>query len=118
MNHAKGVLPDPVIRDYRANAMLVFADIDPALDQAGIQNLLQQLSQHVETARAEEGPDGEPVTSIAVALGSSFFGSSNAPRFGIPPGNIPGGFAEPTDLGPVEETLTHDLLLYVLTTAE
>lgn len=115
---AKGVLPDAVIRDHRAEAMLVACQLDPNLDQAGVQAWLQDLTRL--TAELTAPIRGRPVATVAVGFGRSFFlAPDGAPRFGLA-GRIPAELQVPPVVAGVADPVAgaQDLLLYIMTTSE
>jgi Dyp-type peroxidase family len=118
MSRAKGVLPDVVIRDFRANAALVFVDLRPDLDAAGLEAWLRAATEIVSRFADDRDEDENRVSSIVTGFGLSFFGSPQSPRFGLTPDQVPFGFREPPDLTPAEQILQHDVVHYVLTLSE
>jgi deferrochelatase/peroxidase EfeB len=117
MSDAKGVLPDSVIRDYRANAALVFVDLAD-LDQQGLEAWLKEATKAVSDFADDRDEEGNRISSVATGFGPSFFGAPGSPRFALDPGKIPVGFTEPIDLAPAEQLPQHDVLFYVMTLSE
>lgn len=70
MAHAEGVLPDDVIRDHRAEALLVFASLRADLDRGGVETWLRKASELV--AQLTAPARGERVASVAVGFGPTF----------------------------------------------
>lgn len=118
MSRAKGVLPDIVIRDFRANAALVFVDLKQDIDQQGLQAWLKEATKVVSVFADDRDEEGKRVSSVATGFGPSFFGSPASPRFGLDPAKIPVGFTEAVNLAPAEEQPQHDVVFYVMTLSE
>lgn len=118
MSKAKGVLPDIVIRDFRANAALVFVDLKTDLDQPGLQAWLKEATKIVSSLADDRDSEGNRISSVATGFGPSFFGSPGAPRFGLDPEKIPADFREPINLAPAEQLPQHDVVFYVMTLSE
>ena len=116
---AAGVLPDAVNRDRNSNAYLFAVDLQSALDQAGVQAWLTQLTQLI---AALEVPDsaGVRVGTATVAFGASFFTTAGQPRFGLAATQIPAGLASPPSLSALANATSAaaDVLIYVLATSE
>ncbi|MEY2447300.1 MAG: deferrochelatase/peroxidase EfeB [Acidimicrobiaceae bacterium] len=106
MARAKGVLPDAVIRDYRASGTFVFANIRPTVaDAAAAKSWLVQLTDAVMALCA--AVDGEPVARVAVGFGSTFF-----TRFALA---LPTGLAAPPN---VPNPVAFDIGLYVMSRSD
>ncbi len=118
MAHSKGVLPDPVIRDHRAEALLVFADLRADLDGAGVQAWLQRVSELI--TQLTRAVRGRRLASVAVGLGPSFFLSNGSPRFELGAEVIPAGLRNPSQVTGVHDADAgaHDVLFYVMTLSE
>lgn len=112
----RGVLPNEVIRDTRAEALLVFIDLDPALSRDGVQAWLREVSELVSSLAASR-PEAR-VASAAVGLGRSFFFvPDGSPRFDLD-GRVPLGLRDPVTIPAAEALPATDLLLYVMATEE
>jgi Dyp-type peroxidase family len=111
-----GVLPDSVIKDPRAEAALVFLQLDAQLDQAQAQEALAEVNAAV--AKLEQSAGGRQRASAAIALGETFFGAPSTPRFGISAEQVPAGFREPIELPGRENLPGADILVYVMTLEE
>lgn len=116
MARAKGILPNPVIRDHRSEALIVAMTLRTDLDHAGAVAWLTELTSLI---RDLEAPiDGRGVASAVVGFGPSFFVQAGAPRFGLD-GRAPLGLIRPPQMPGVPDTLpAADVLLYVMTTSE
>jgi len=117
MAFPEGVLPDEVIRDHRAEAMLVFASLRADLDRAGVETWLRKASELV--ADLTDPVRGESVASVAVGFGPTFFVTGTSPRFGLEQ-KLPVGLASPPLVQNVADpaTAAQDVLFYVMTTSE
>src|SRR5688572_28157191 len=81
---ARNIRPNAIVRDPRAEAILIFVSLRPDLDAAGAQAWLQRASELVVNLEAP-GPKGR-VASVVVAFGRSFLvGTDGAARFGLDP---------------------------------
>jgi Dyp-type peroxidase family len=112
---AKGVLPDTVIRDPRAEGLLVLATLDPALEPAGVRAWLTQVEALIRRLIAPL--NGVPVARVAVALGRSFFFAGEAARFGLDE-RAPLGLREPPTFEAEDRLQDSDVLFYLMTTSE
>lgn len=110
-----GILPDAVIRDPRAEAWLVFADLAPELDSPGAQEWLRHMTKCVATLTTPRRR--RRFGNVAVGLGSSFFAAGGQPRFGIE-GRMPRGLQEPPKVAVPDTAGARDVLFYVMTTSE
>ncbi|QIN77501.1 hypothetical protein GBA65_02160 [Rubrobacter marinus] len=117
MAHAEGVLPDEVIRDHRAEALLVFASLRADLDRAGVETWLRKASELV--AQLTAPVRGERVASVAVGLGPTFFVTGTSPRFGLEQ-KMPVGLTSPPLVQGVVDpaAAAQDVLFYIMTTSE
>lgn len=117
MAFPEGVLPDEVIRDHRAEAMLVFASLRADLDRTGVENWLRRASELV--AELTSPVRGESVASVAVGFGPTFFVTGTSPRFGLDQ-KSPIGLASPPLVQNVADpaAAAHDVLFYIMTTSE
>jgi Dyp-type peroxidase family len=110
---AAGVLPDPVIRDPRADGTLLFIALRPDLDQAGAIAWLTSVNTLLAELTAGDNAVGSQA-SAAVGFGPSFFGTAATPRFGLPADRIPAGFAD-LPIVAVTDPLVHtDLVIYIM----
>lgn len=115
MSLARNIRPNPIIRDPRAEALLVFVTLRPDLDGAGAPTWLERASALVGELEAQH-PKGR-VASVVTALGRSFFGADAAPRFGLDPAQTPFGLRPPLTLdGLVDPLPSADVLFYVMST--
>jgi Dyp-type peroxidase family len=113
---AKGVLPDPVIRDWHSDAHLIFADLRPDLSREQLVAWLQQVSALVTSLTARQGDDR--AARVAVSLGSTFFTQGGASRFGLD-GLAPVGLLAPPSVPPpADPGGQHDILFYAMSTSE
>lgn len=113
----KGVLPDEVIRDHRAEAMFVFASLRADLDRTGVESWLRKVSELV--AELTEPVRGESVASVAVGFGPTFFMTGTSSRFDLEQ-KLPVGLASPPPVPGVVDpaSAAQDVLFYVMTTSE
>jgi deferrochelatase/peroxidase EfeB len=112
---AKGVRPDPVVSNPRANAALVFVSLRSDMGSEELKAWLQTVSGKVTELTALHR--GEKNASVAVGFGPSFFGAPGAPRFDIPAERVPAGFAELPVL-PGDVAAARDVVFYVMATHE
>lgn len=114
--HAKGVLPDSVIRDWHADARLIFCHLRPDLSREQVISWLERASELVVALTARQGDDR--AARVAVGLGATFFSQGGAPRFGLE-GLMPVGLASPPSVPPpAEPGGQHDVLFYIMSTSE
>jgi hypothetical protein len=108
---ARNIRPNAIIRDPRAEAILVFATRRPDLDAAGAQHWLQRATDLV---RALERPGLKGrVACVVTALGPSFFQAGGTPRFGLDPDQVPAGLRElPSIAGLADPLAAADVLFY------
>jgi len=116
---AKGVLPDDVMRDPRAEALLVACALDQTLDRGGVETWLCEITRlvHELTATAPRRP---AVATAAIGFGRSFFLTpEGTPRFGLD-GRIPADLQTPPLVAGVADPVAGslDMLLYVMATSE
>src|SRR4051794_26397140 len=108
--HAKGVLPDPVIRDWRADGHLIFIDLRPDLTREQGVTWLQRASELVDALTARRGDT--QAARVAVGLGPSFFAQGGTVRFGLE-GLAPAGLLAPPSVPPPADAGgQHDVLFY------
>jgi Dyp-type peroxidase family len=113
---AKGVLPDRVIRDPRAEGLLILATLRPDLDVNGVRGWLEAITDAVKELR--EPLVGDPVARVAVGFGPSFFATSDgAPRFELVD-REPLGLRTPPAVTASEALPNTDVFFYVMTTSE
>jgi Dyp-type peroxidase family len=112
---AKGVLPDGVIRDVRAEGLLVFVTLDSNLSRESAQQWLMQVEGIVR--RLVAPVDGLPVARVAVGFGRSFFLQGDQPRFELSE-RAPLGLRQPPETGAEDRLEQADLVFYVMTTSE
>jgi Dyp-type peroxidase family len=112
---AKGVLPDSVIRDPRAEGLLAFVTLDPGLTRDGVQAWLVQVEALIRRLIAPLGD--EPVARVVVGFGRSFFLAAEQPRFGLD-GRSPHGFTTLPSLPAEDQMPDADVMCYVMTTSE
>jgi deferrochelatase/peroxidase EfeB len=114
---ARNIRPNRIIRDPRAEAILVFVTLKPDLDAAGAQTWLQRATALVTELEAPRPKRG--VAKVVTAFGSSFFTINGAPRFGLDPAAIPLGLRQPLAVaGLGDPMLSTDLAFYVMSTSE
>lgn len=82
MSLARNIRPNPIIRDPRAEALLVFVTLRPDLDGAGAPTWLERASALVGELEAQH-PKGR-VASVVTALGAP----SSVPRLRRASGSI------------------------------
>jgi deferrochelatase/peroxidase EfeB len=112
----RGVLPNEVIRDSRAEALMVFIDLEPGLSREAAQAWLHEVSDLISSFAAPHTRGR--TASVAVGLGRSFFlGPDGSPRFGLE-GRIPLGLRDPAAIPAAEALPATDLFLYVMATEE
>lgn len=114
---AQGVLPDEVVRDHRAEALLVFADLDPNLNRDGVIAWLSRVTELVDELTA--AVRGERVASVAMGFGPTFFFAGGTPRFGLD-GRTPVHLAAPPVVANAADSISAatDVVFYVMTTSE
>lgn len=115
MAQAKGVLPDPVIRDHRAEGLLVLVTLRPDLDRDGVQAWLRRVTELVH--QVTRPLHGERASRVAVGLGPSFVADG---RFGIAVENIPAGLQVPPAIPGLADPVggQTDVLFYLMVTSE
>jgi Dyp-type peroxidase family len=111
---AQGVLPDPVIRDVRAQATFAFIRLADDVDRAGVLEWLKQLTELVR----EISPAGGRSATVACGFGPSFFTGTNGPRFGLASERHPAEFAELPPVSTTDPLVHTDVVLYVMSTSE
>ncbi len=114
MARPHGVLPNHVIRDPRADAMLVFANVAD-LDQPGLQQFLTRVSE-LEVALCAE-VQGEVAATVAIGFGPSFFLRDGQPRFGLTAEASPLELRRPPAV-PQGQPAPADMVFYVMSTSE
>lgn len=115
---ARGIRPDSVIRDPRAEGILIFVTLRPDLDSAGAQAWLQRATELVRELEAPRPRTGR-VASTAVSFGRSFFVAGDVPRFGLDPMQTPIGLRPAINVPGLADPLpAADLLFYVMSTSE
>jgi Dyp-type peroxidase family len=113
---SRGVLPNEVIKDPRAEAMLVAMDLRPELTRDQAKEWLGQLSLMI--SRLAAPAQGQAVASVAVGFGRSFFtGPDGAARFELQD-RMPAGLPAVPDVSVVEPMPATDLMLYMMVTTE
>lgn len=112
---AQGILPDPVIRDPRADATLVFARLDAGLDRDGVTSWLKEVTALV-TDLTKPTPLGR-VAAIACGFGPSFFLRTDGPRFGLTADRIPADFAELPTVTVSDPLANTDVAFYIMSTS-
>jgi len=118
MSLAHGIRPDSVIRDPRAEAILIFVTLRPDLDAAGAQAWLQRATELVRELE-EPRPRTGRVASAAVAFGRSFFVAGDVPRFALGSSQTPVGLRQPINVPGLADPLpAADVLFYVMSTSE
>ena len=110
---AAGVLPDPVIRDPRADGTLLFLALKADLDQSGVIAWLTRLNALLTGLTAADST-GISQASVAVGFGPTFFGTATAPRFALPADRIPTGFADLPTVTVTDPLVHTDLVIYVM----
>jgi Dyp-type peroxidase family len=115
MSQAKGVLPDSVIRDHRAEGLFVFATLRSDIDRAGVVAWLERITELVHDITRPV--HGERASRVAVGLGPSFFANG---RFEISPENVPAGMQAPASLPGLTDPAAGqaDALFYLMVTSE
>jgi Dyp-type peroxidase family len=115
---ARNIRPNAIVRDPRAEAILIFATLRPDLDAAGVQAWLQQAGTLVADLEAP-GPKGR-VASVVTAFGRSFFvGADGAARFGLDPAQTPVGLRQALSIADLGDPMpTADVVFYVMSTSE
>ncbi len=110
-----GVFPNAVIRDPRSTGLFIFGQLDQNLSAPGVQGWLQEITGYLKSLKETEAPPAE-CFDAAFALGSSFFQTGGAARFGLE-GKLPAGFKEPPTL-PVGFPFPPDFLIYAMSLEE
>jgi Dyp-type peroxidase family len=115
---ARSIRPNAIIRDPRAEAILIFVTLRADLNGSGAQAWLQRASELVSQLESP-GPKGR-VARVVTALGRSFFiGAGEAPRFEIDPAQAPIGLRQPLGIPELADPLPGaDVLFYVMSTSE
>jgi deferrochelatase/peroxidase EfeB len=118
-SRARGVLPDEVIRDPRADGFLTFATLDSTLDADGVQAWLKRASELVAELEASSPRDAR-VATVAVGFGPSFFQTApGTPRFGLDSEQIPAGLREPPPLEVADAAAAaRHVAFYIMSLAE
>lgn len=115
---ARNIRPNPIVRDPRAEATLIFATLRPDLDAAEAQAWLERAS--ALTAELEAPRRSGRVASVVTALGRSFFSAADGTaRFGFDPAQTPTGLRQPLVVNGLTDQLpAADILFYVMSTSE
>jgi Dyp-type peroxidase family len=115
---ARNIRPNAIVRDPRAEAILIFVTLRPDLDAAGAQAWLQRATALVADLEAP-GPKGR-VASVVTAFGHSFFGGPDgAARFGLDPAQTPVGLRQTLSIPGLGDPLPGaDVAFYLMSTSE
>lgn len=117
MSLARNIRPNPIIRDPRAEALLVLVGLRPDLDAAGAIAWLERATALVTELEAPKRKGR--VATVVTAFGRSFFGPADAPRFGLDPGQVPIGLRQPLTIESLADPLSGiDVAFYVMSTSE
>lgn len=112
---AKGVEPNDVIRDPRAEALFLFLTLKLELGTEQAQEWLRQLTAMIRNL--EEPQEGLPGTAV-VGFGRSFFVSPDgSPRFGLGE-QTPFGLRTPAGLQTEEPGFAADIVIYAMAPEE
>jgi Dyp-type peroxidase family len=116
MVFAKGVLPDSVIRDPRAEGLLAFVRLREGLSRDEAIAWLRRLTDLV--AVMNESAGLERVATVAVGFGPTYFAASDgSARFGLVQ-RAPSGLSTPPAIPAQEQLPASDVVLYVMSTSE
>ena len=117
MSLARNIRPNPIIRDPRAEALLVLVGLRPDLDAAAATAWLERATALV--TELEVPKRKGRVATVVTAFGRSFFGPADAPRFGLDPGQVPIGLRQPLNIEGLADPLSRiDVAFYVMSTSE
>jgi Dyp-type peroxidase family len=109
-----GVLPNSVIRDPRADATFVFANLRD-LDLEGLEHFLRRITE-LEGALCAK-VEGQAAATVAIGLGTSFFTRDGQPRFGLAAEVVPMDLRSPPVV-PQGQSAPADIVFYIMSTAE
>lgn len=115
---ARNIRPNAIVRDPRAEAILIFVSLRPDLDAAGVRAWLERAGTLVADLEAP-GPKGR-VACVVTAVGRSFFvGADGAARFGLDPAQTPVGLRQTLSIAGLADPLpAADVVFYVMSTSE
>ena len=117
MRQARGVLPhkhDKVIKNPRAEGLLVFVSLRSDLDASGAAGWVSKAEAAIDKLRLPNA-EGDRVATVAVAFSPTFFAPGGTPRF--PDLGAPAGFASLPAV-PEGEPVAADVVFYVMATYE